>query len=151
MTAASTYHGTAIARDGEAVLLRGPSGAGKSDLAFRMMDRGWQLVGDDQVILRAEAGVPIVEPAPRLAGLIELYGIGVVRRPFLVQAQLILVVDLVTPDAIERVPTFGICSVAGIDRPLLNMTSFQGSTPAKLDYVMRHGLEGNYVHDLRDI
>ncbi len=33
-------HATAVAIDGEAMLLRGPSGVGKSDLAFRMLGLG---------------------------------------------------------------------------------------------------------------
>ncbi len=33
-------HATAVAIDGEALLLRGPSGAGKSDLALRIVGMG---------------------------------------------------------------------------------------------------------------
>ena len=40
-------HATAVAIEGEAVLLRGASGAGKSDLALRLIDGGARLVADD--------------------------------------------------------------------------------------------------------
>ena len=46
-------HATVVATrlDGawRGVLIRGRSGAGKSDLALRLMQNGWRLVGDDWV------------------------------------------------------------------------------------------------------
>jgi hypothetical protein len=49
------FHASCAARMGEggfdAVLLLGTSGSGKSDLLLRLIDRGWALVADDQVIV----------------------------------------------------------------------------------------------------
>ena len=64
-------HGSCAARDGAAVLLLGPSGSGKSDLALRLLDRGFLLVADDQVLI--EDGV--ARAPPPLAGLLELRGL----------------------------------------------------------------------------
>ncbi len=52
VSAVLLVHATAIAIEGEAVLLRGPSGAGKSDLGLRLIDDGARLVADDQTLLR---------------------------------------------------------------------------------------------------
>ncbi len=71
-------HASCVARDGSAVLLSGPAGAGKSDLALRLIDRGFVLVADDQVIV--EAGCARAPAA--LAGLIEVRGLGLLRLPY---------------------------------------------------------------------
>ena len=56
-------HATAVAIDGQAVLLRGPSGSGKSDLALRLIDAGARLVADDQSELSRRGDVMIVRAA----------------------------------------------------------------------------------------
>lgn len=82
----------------DAVLLVGQPGAGKSDLLLRLVDAGWGLVADDQVDI--EGG--LARPPAALAGLIEVRGLGIFRRPFLPQARVRLVVELgVQP---ERLP-----------------------------------------------
>ena len=100
-------HGKPSARAWRAVLLRGPSGAGKSDLALRLIEAGGRLVADDQTRL-ARHGRGLVATAPTtLAGLIEVRGVGIVklaRGQLLARAPLALLVDLVTPDRIERLP-----------------------------------------------
>lgn len=101
-------HATAIDLDGRTALLMGQSGAGKSDLALRMLSLtsgpGWsgqpRLVADDQVVLTLSArSVPpaagrptdyttlpgmnghVVRATcpPKLAGLLEIRRVGVVR------------------------------------------------------------------------
>ena len=91
-------HATCVARDGEGVLLLGPSGAGKSDLALRLLGRGFALVADDQVdIIDGMARAP-----ERLAGLLEVRGLGIVRLPYLSQAKLKVVITLT--DGCQRLP-----------------------------------------------
>ena len=83
-------HASCAARDGSGVLLTGPSGSGKSDLLFRLLDRGFALVADDQVeIDGGEASSP-----PALRGLLEIRGVGIVRLPFLARAPLVLSIAL---------------------------------------------------------
>ena len=96
-------HGTGLLLGSTGVLLRGPSGAGKSVLALSLLDR-WEgrglpafLVSDDRVEL-AETGRQFAMRAPEaLAGLIELRGRGIVRRPYKALVTLDLIIDLV-PD-----------------------------------------------------
>ncbi|MEN3167288.1 HPr kinase/phosphatase C-terminal domain-containing protein [Gluconobacter sp. OJB] len=77
-----SVHASCVAWNGEAVLISGPPGAGKSELALRLMDAGFDLVADDRVLLE---GVVASAPA-RLAGLIEVRGVGILRTPFVVKA-----------------------------------------------------------------
>ncbi len=61
------------------------------------------LVGDDRVHLEANGGQLVVRPAPELAGLIEVRGLGIFSCDFAPQALVGLVVDLAALDA-ERLP-----------------------------------------------
>ncbi|GBR71314.1 hypothetical protein GKA01_17630 [Gluconobacter kanchanaburiensis NBRC 103587] len=71
-----------MAWEGAGVLISGPSGSGKSELALMLMDVGFDLVADDRVLLDG-----VVASAPeRLAGLIEVRGVGILRTPFVINA-----------------------------------------------------------------
>jgi HPr kinase/phosphorylase len=137
MSAALLVHGTAVAMDGGALLLRGPSGAGKSDLALRLIDAGARLVADDQVELR-RAGRQILTRAPAsLAGLIEIRGVGIVRIDALKEAPLVLIVDLTLSDHVERLPEPRVETVLGLAVPLFAQAPFEASAAAKLRFARR--------------
>jgi HPr kinase/phosphorylase len=87
---ARCIHASCAARDGAGVLITGASGAGKSDLLLRLIDRGFALVADDQVLVQEGWA----SPPPRLAGLIEVRGLGILRLPYLSRAKLALVASL---------------------------------------------------------
>ncbi|HMM87705.1 HPr kinase/phosphorylase [Bradyrhizobium sp.] len=110
MTASRSVHASAVRVGERAVLIRGPSGAGKSRLAFNLILAGRAgqlppaiLVGDDRVHLDTVGGQLQVRPAPELAGLIEVRGLGIRRCEFVNEAPIGLVVDLAAHDA-ERLP-----------------------------------------------
>ncbi len=101
-------HGTGLVLGKTGILLRGPSGAGKSVLSMALLDR-WEgrgldafLVADDRVDIRNFGESLTMLAPPRLAGLIELRGRGIVSRPHVESARLHLVIDLV-PDLIRQV------------------------------------------------
>ena len=110
MTEAASIHASAVLVGERAVLIRGPSGSGKSRLAFDLVLAGrahqiaaTTLVGDDRVHVHPSAGELMVRPAPALAGLIEIRGLGIRRCDFVPEAPVGLVVDLDAADG-ERLP-----------------------------------------------
>jgi len=130
-------HASCVAIDGAGLLLRGPSGSGKSDLALRLIDFGAQLVADDQVAIEREGGRAIARPVERLAGLLEVRGLGVVRLDHLAAAPLVLVVDLVAADRVERMPEPSTVSLCEIELPLIQADPFPVSAVAKLRLAAR--------------
>lgn len=70
-------HASCAARGDAGVLLLGAPGSGKSDLLLRLIDRGFDLVADDRVLVQAGQAVPHAS----LAGLIEIRGIGLLHMP----------------------------------------------------------------------
>lgn len=134
-------HGTAIAIGGRAALLRAASGRGKSDLALRALGTPvgplfkdpFELVADDQVVVRTSAEGLMLAPHPRLAGLIEVRGIGIVRLPHRTEARLALLVDLVEPAVVDRMPgPWPMESLMGVRLPVLRLAPFEASAPLKL-------------------
>ena len=101
-------HATGVLLDGCGVAICGASGAGKSLLALELLDRfgraaaPTKLVGDDRLELERRGDQVWMRPAPRLAGRIELRGRGIIECPFVAEAVLSLIVDLV--DDLERMP-----------------------------------------------
>jgi serine kinase of HPr protein (carbohydrate metabolism regulator) len=108
--APASIHASCIAIGDLGVLIRGPSGSGKSSLALRLIldaPRSLppaELVADDRVLLSPEEGVLVARPAQRLAGLIEMRGLGIRRLPYRPMVAVRHVVDLAASDA-GRMPT----------------------------------------------
>jgi HPr kinase/phosphorylase len=132
-------HATCVAlkvgKGWRAVLLRGPSGAGKSDLALRLIEAGARLVADDQTHVAKVGRALIATPPPALAGMIEVRGIGIVtlaRGQLLTRAQVALLVDLVPPKKVERLPESCHETVTGVVLPRLDLAPFESSTVAKM-------------------
>lgn len=91
-----TIHAGAVRVGLHGVLVLGAPGSGKSSLLLALIEDPRQdavLVADDRVIL--SAGKRLVARAPEtLAGLMEVRGIGIVRRPCVAEAAIDLVVEL---------------------------------------------------------
>jgi len=88
------FHASCAARPGpdgfDALLLLGPPGSGKSDFLLRLINRGFPVVADDQVIV--DDGM--ARAPERLQGLLEVRGMGIFALPFVAEARLRLVVRM---------------------------------------------------------
>ena len=130
-------HATCVAIDGRGVLLRGASGAGKSDLALRLIDQGADLVVDDRVDLFDVDGVLRAASPAAIAGRMEVRGIGVIPMPYLPSAEIVLLVDLVRPEVVERMPEPSFCRLGRFEVPALALAPFEASAAAKIRLAVR--------------
>ncbi len=131
-------HGSCVDLDGAGVLLRGPSGSGKSDLVLRLIDGGGaRLVADDQVALTAREGALLASAPSALAGLLEVRGLGVAAFPYLASSRLLLAIDLVRRQEVERMPAPAQVALAGVLLPLARLCPHDASAPARLRLALR--------------
>lgn len=134
--AAVNIHASTVAIGGRAVLIEGPSGAGKSDLALRLVDRGATLVADDRTDLRVADGRLLAAPPPRLAGLIEVRGLGIVDMPHVAGMPVALVVTLAAEP--DRMPDpHRTRLLLGHAVPWRTLRPFDASTPVKVELALR--------------
>jgi len=98
----ATIHASAVLIGPKAALIRGPAGSGKSQLVWDLLQNALafaRLVGDDRVHVGTHAGRLLVRPAPALAGMLEIRGLGIRRLPYETVAAVGLVVDLAAEEA----------------------------------------------------
>jgi HPr kinase/phosphorylase len=119
-------HASCAARDGAGVLVTGPSGSGKSDLVLRLLDVGFTLVADDQVLVSDG----LASAPERLRGLLEVRGVGIVRLAHIETARLHLVVQTRPGVAGERLPQPR--SHAALGLPLIEIDPFQASAARRV-------------------
>lgn len=129
-------HATAVAIAGDGVLLTGPSGSGKSDLAFRLIDRGAVLVGDDAVAIDLVDELLVLSPAPNIAGRLEIRGLGIYAVDTVSSIPLRLVAKL---DAdVDRMPSPDMTTdICDYHVPCVHLGSFEASAPIKIEYALR--------------
>ena len=135
----ATVHASAVLAGARAVLIRGASGTGKSRLARGLIQAARtgslpfaRLVGDDRVYVEAAGARLLVRPAPALAGLIEVRGVGILRMPYEPVAVVSLVVDLGAD--VERLPQpeHRQTKIEGITLPRLAVAAADPGLPAVL-------------------
>jgi HPr kinase/phosphorylase len=134
-------HATCIAFDGKGVLLRGPPASGKSDLALRAIAGGARLVADDHVIVTIEDSRLFASAPAAIHGRIEIRGLGIFRVEAEMKAEIAMIVDLVDPAAIERLPDPKTCSLAGVELPLFTLAPFEASALAKLRFALMAAID----------
>jgi HPr kinase/phosphorylase len=129
-------HASCASLEGEAVLILAPPGGGKSDLLLRLLGRGWDLVADDQLVLKAVEGRLQASPAPELAGRMEVFGLGLVEGLRWRSALLRLAVRLVPREQVSRLPAPQQWEAKGVSLPLLEMNGAAASAPDVLACAM---------------
>lgn len=120
------------------VLIEGPSGSGKSDLALRLIAAGWRLVADDRVQLWVSGG-RLYGRAPAVLGhLLEARALGVIQRPALPVAEVVLAIQAV--NAPERCPDPVTGVLADVTVPRLALNLLEGSAATKLAIAFERAL-----------
>jgi HPr kinase/phosphorylase len=141
--ATQLVHGTCLVVGGCGILILGAPGSGKSDLALRLIDqpgRGTgpetmtaRLVADDQVVITRRGARLFAAPPARLAGLIEVRGIGIVAADHASEAEVTLAVRLADAGTIERLPESGSQAVLlGVAVPEIAVDAGTASAPARI-------------------
>lgn len=139
----ANIHATCISLGGEGVLLLGKPGSGKSDLALRLIEnKKAELVADDRVDLFVENNKLFAAPPAAIAGLLEVRGVGIVRRPYLAKTEIKLAVDLVEkPADIERLPEAYAKDLLGFKIAGLRLYPFEVSAVDKIVIKMKAVLD----------
>lgn len=100
-----TIHASVALVGGKGVLIRGKSGSGKSSLLLALISSAdATLVADDRACLAVESGRLVASVPEAIAGLMEIRGVGIVRRPHVATAAIDLVVDLLPLAECPRLP-----------------------------------------------
>lgn len=138
-----SIHASAVLVGARALLILGPSGSGKSRLALALLQAAEsgllafaRLVADDRVLCEAAHGRLLARPAPRLAGLIEVRGLGIRRVAHESVAVIGAVVELAAGDA-GRLPeaATGETEICRIKLPRLAVAAGADPMPVVLAYL----------------
>ena len=128
-------HASCVAIGERAVLIAGRSGTGKSDLALRLIDRGAVLVSDDYTEVRRRERTLFATPPARIAGQIEVRGVGIVDMPYRAEAEVALLIDLEAE--VKRMPEAQTRRLAGVDVPAFALASLEASAPIKVELLLK--------------
>ena len=140
---AATIHASAVLIGPKAALIRGPAGSGKSRLVWDLLQAAAQgalpfarLVADDRAHIEACAGRLLVRPAPALAGMIEIRGLGIRRLPYEPLAAVALVLDLAAEDAARHPgPAAGRTAIGWVGLPRLAVAAGIPALPIVLAFL----------------
>ena len=134
-------HGSAVLIGNRAILIRGPSGAGKTTLALTLISRAdmrgglARLVADDQIEVTAANGALIGRTPATIRGLAELRGRGLIRLAAEPLVRIGLVIDLVVPDTVARLPEAAAFSteICGIVLPRQPVPAHDGAAALRVE------------------
>lgn len=130
------YSASAVSIGGRAVLIEGPSGIGKSELCLTLCDRGAKLVSDDQVLISKTCGSISANPAPNIAGQIEIRNLGIINMEFVQNIPVALIIELSqnAPRFVENARTD---HMLGIKVPHIQLTAYSTALAIKVEWALQ--------------
>ncbi|MCH8081161.1 MAG: HPr kinase/phosphatase C-terminal domain-containing protein [Proteobacteria bacterium] len=131
------YHATCIEIDSRGILIEGPSGSGKSDLALRLMSRGAKLVSDDYVELASKGGHLTATAPEKIAGKMEVRGVGLVDVDYTNEVRIALLIELTPRDEIPRLPDPRHKELGGVRVPHFALEAFDSSAVDKIFVILK--------------
>ncbi len=133
-------HASLVVLDGKGILITGKSGCGKSDLAFRLIEEKKAiLVADDVVRVFQKNGILYGECSEKLAGLLEIRGVGIAKYNYLKSSAIRLVVNLKNDvSEIERLPIDKQNVILGVEIPAIDLYAKECSAPNKICVKLRN-------------
>ena len=138
------------------VLILGRSGSGKSDLALRLIAAGAELIADDRTDLYVARGRLYAKAPKRIAGLLEVRGVGILAVPYARKAEVTLVVELAKK--VPRLPEHRPYRAPAALRlppedapPVISLNPFEASAPAKVAAAAAAYVQGLHREDVNPI
>jgi serine kinase of HPr protein (carbohydrate metabolism regulator) len=132
---AGNIHATAVALETSGVLIEGPSGSGKTSLALAAIrdaqnqNKFARLIADDQCLIMAANHRLIASCPPALTGMAEMRGLGVIQfqteRHSLSSIVIDLIIGLIDPSQMERIPQARTKVIAGVELPVFELPARQ--------------------------
>lgn len=100
------------------------------------------LVADDQVLASKREGRVFLRAPEAIGGRLEVRGVGLVTLPFVTEAELALVVDLVAPGTLCRMPEpKPPVEILGVSTANFDLDAAESSAPLKLFLALRQSLD----------
>jgi serine kinase of HPr protein (carbohydrate metabolism regulator) len=132
------YHATCVEIDARGVLIEGPPGSGKSDLALRLLGRGAMLVSDDYVELASKGGHLTATAPEKIAGKMEVRGVGLVDVDYTSEVKIVLLIELTPRDKIPRLPDPRHKELESIRVPHFALEAFDASAIDKIFLILKN-------------
>ncbi|MBQ8465470.1 MAG: HPr kinase/phosphatase C-terminal domain-containing protein [Alphaproteobacteria bacterium] len=133
----NNIYATCVSLNKKGILLLGKSGSGKSDLALRLIEQcGAVLVADDRTNLFVKNGELCASCPDNIKGLLEVRGVGIVKKKHLINTKIKLVAELSEKEEqIERLPTKEYTDIEGIKIRKIKVYPFEISAAYKVKLV----------------
>ncbi len=129
-------HASCVAVDARAILIAGNSGAGKSSLALALIDRGADLIADDQTLLIQQNGALLASAPARLAGRIEVRNLGIMPMRY-VTAKPVALGLLLTPQAPRFIDAPSLWTIDNVAIPAIALWPDGANLAIKAELALR--------------
>ena len=127
-------YATSVSLNHKGILLLGKSGTGKSDLALRLIEgMGAILISDDRTEIFAENNCVYASCPEPIKGLLEVRGVGIIKKNFIPKEKIHLIVELVEDrKQIDRLPNKEFFEYKGIKVTKIKVYPFEESAVYKI-------------------